>query len=250
MPNDNVGVMTTTYSIDNGDGNQLCAGLQGYDAARKAAQARANDLGETVYLYAPSEVAEAEERGEEHESEAIEPETVAYSYVDGGVQRSAEHRCTTEQAIAAAVDHLDAIEHGTGYAYRAEETDSWYEVTADDMAELGGAVLAGRASAAYSLWCAGCGSEIDDPTALPRKVLLRTGTVGQHFGTCGVIHDVATGERLYEGPTRPYGFTAAAMSDAETVAEERRYVVLSDDDAIEAGINPVTGERFGDEVEE
>jgi len=67
---------TTNYSIDTGDGNQLTAGIQGYDAARRAAQQIANDLGETVYLYAPSEVAEAEERGEEHESEAIEAETV------------------------------------------------------------------------------------------------------------------------------------------------------------------------------
>lgn len=150
--------MATTYSIDTGDGDQLCAGLQGYDAARKAAQRRANELGQTVYLYAPSEVREAEERGEEHESEAIEPE--------------------------------------------------------------------------------------------PRKVLLRTGTVGQHFGTCGVIHDVRTGQRLAEGMTRPYGFTAAALADVEAIADERRYVVLTDEEAIECGINPETGVRFDDEEDE
>lgn len=68
--------MTTTYSIDTGDGNQLCAGLQGYDYARKVAQERADKLGESVYLYAPSDVAEAEERGEEHKSEEIDPATV------------------------------------------------------------------------------------------------------------------------------------------------------------------------------
>lgn len=43
----------TTYSIDTGDGNQLTAGLQGYDHARRVAQQRANDLGETVYLHEP-----------------------------------------------------------------------------------------------------------------------------------------------------------------------------------------------------
>ena len=98
------------------------------------------------------------------EPEEIAPETISYSYVEGGKQRSAEHACTTEQAIGAAVEHLDAIEHDGGYAYRAEETGSWYAVHAGDMAELGAAVLAGRASEAYSLWCAGCGEEIDDPT--------------------------------------------------------------------------------------
>lgn len=69
-------MMTKTYSIDTGDGNQLCAGLQGHDYARQVAQRRADELGQSVYLYAPSEVAEAEERGEEHESEEIEPTTV------------------------------------------------------------------------------------------------------------------------------------------------------------------------------
>lgn len=90
--------------------------------------------------------------------------SITYAYVEHGEQRSAEQACTTEQAVAAAVDHLDAVAHNGGYAYRAEETGSWYAVSADDMAELGAAVLGGRASEAYSLWCAGCGDEIDDPT--------------------------------------------------------------------------------------
>lgn len=182
-----------------------------------------------------------------------EPETVEYTYVEHGEQRSASHPCATEQAVNAAVAHLDAVGHGSGYAYRAEETGSWYAVTSDDMAELGAAILAGRATQAYSLWCAGCGEEIDDPTAPPpappRKVLLRTRTVGQHFGTCGVIHDVADGERLYEGGVRPYGFTAAAMGDVEAVATERGYIVLTDEECIEHGLNPETGERFEDEDE-
>ncbi len=101
--------MMTIYSIDDGHGNQLTAGLQGYNAARKAAQQRANDLGETVYLYASEDdcehpgldasgaCTECGERcslaaeqdgvcmdtgcplhaaGEEHEPEAVDPETV------------------------------------------------------------------------------------------------------------------------------------------------------------------------------
>lgn len=90
--------------------------------------------------------------------------TITYSYVEHDEQRSAEHPCTAEQAVAAAAAHLGAVAHGGGYAYRAEETGSWYAVSIGDMAELGAAALAGRASEAYSLWCAGCGAEIDDPT--------------------------------------------------------------------------------------
>lgn len=89
--------------------------------------------------------------------------------------------------------------------------------------------------------------EIEPTPAPARKVLLRTGTVGQHFGTCGVIHDITTGARLAEGATRPYGYTAAAISDVEAIAKERGYLVLTDGEAIEAGIDPETGERFEDE---
>lgn len=69
-------IMTTiNYSIDTGEGNQITAGIQGYDLARKYAQQLADERGETVYLYAPSEVRAAEAAGEEHESEAVEPDT-------------------------------------------------------------------------------------------------------------------------------------------------------------------------------
>lgn len=40
------------YAIDTGDGNQLTAGLQGHDYARRVAQQFANERGESVWLYA------------------------------------------------------------------------------------------------------------------------------------------------------------------------------------------------------
>lgn len=43
---------TQNYAIDTGDGNELTAGLQGYDQARKVAQRFANERGESVFLYA------------------------------------------------------------------------------------------------------------------------------------------------------------------------------------------------------
>lgn len=39
-----------TYSIDDGDGNQLTTGLQEHEV-REVAQRLANSLGETVYVY-------------------------------------------------------------------------------------------------------------------------------------------------------------------------------------------------------
>jgi hypothetical protein len=69
--------MTTTYSIDTGDGRQLCAGLTGYDTARRVAQRRAGELGETVYLYSPEDALAAEEAGEDYQSEPVAPSAPA-----------------------------------------------------------------------------------------------------------------------------------------------------------------------------
>lgn len=41
---------STTYAIDDGDGNEITAGLQGHNA-RQVAQRLANERGEPVYLY-------------------------------------------------------------------------------------------------------------------------------------------------------------------------------------------------------
>lgn len=61
-----------------------------------------------------------------------------------------------------------------------------------------------------------------------RKVIvtLRTRTVGQSFGTCGQIV-ARNGRVLAEGKDRPYGFTAAALTDVEEIARERGYEVRS-----------------------
>lgn len=54
---------TTTYSIDDGHGQQITTGLQGYDAARAVAQRLADERGESVYLYSDDHDSESEEVG-------------------------------------------------------------------------------------------------------------------------------------------------------------------------------------------
>lgn len=94
------------YSIDTGDGNQLCAGLSPYEYARKVAQQRANERGEAVTLYDPA-LQNDEGTGP---SETIEPgrkadvtrwETVA-SYVATFPSDGEEGACDVEVQIGEA----------------------------------------------------------------------------------------------------------------------------------------------------
>ena len=51
------------------------------------------------------------------------------------------------------------------------------------------------------------------------NVTIKTRTVGQSFGTVGVLCDARTGRKVAVTETvRPYGFTAAAVADAEELA--------------------------------
>lgn len=65
--------MNTNYAIDTGDGNQLTAGLQGYDYARQVAQRIATERGESVYLYEIPVPVDEDGEGT-GESEEITPE--------------------------------------------------------------------------------------------------------------------------------------------------------------------------------
>lgn len=216
----------TNYGIEDENGEAYTVGLQGEVVARRVAQRLANEQRKSVYLYEMGEDGEHDGESEEIEPET-EPETVAYSYIEAGEQRSAEHACTTEQAIAAAVSHLDAIAHDGGYAYRAEETGLWYEVSADDMAELGAAVLAGRASQAYSLWCAGCGEEIDDPTELNAATITdnQIAALSREARAAGDNAMVLTCQRALANPEDYAGLTGddAPESDvASSIARARQ----------------------------
>jgi hypothetical protein len=62
----------TYWNIDSGDGNSLSAGIQLEVEARKIAQRRANERGESVYLY---EVGNGDGESEV-ESEEIRPEEI------------------------------------------------------------------------------------------------------------------------------------------------------------------------------
>lgn len=56
-----------------------------------------------------------------------------------------------------------------------------------------------------------------------KQATITTRTVGENFGTSGVVR--VGGRKVFQGPTRPFGFTDAAVRDAEQWAEEHGYAV-------------------------
>ncbi len=87
-------------------------------------------------------------------------DTINYAYIRHGELRFATRRCVRASAIAAAAGYLEASQSDAGWTYLAEETGETFLVTDDNMAKLGAAVLAGRASDAYSYWCTSCVHEL------------------------------------------------------------------------------------------
>lgn len=76
----------TNYGLSDGDGNQLCNGLQEHNA-RRLAQQRANDLGKPVWLW---ETPASEDSGE---GERFDP--------DGGDDSAMTNTITAAQIAAA-----------------------------------------------------------------------------------------------------------------------------------------------------
>ena len=60
--------------------------------------------------------------------------------------------CTEDEAISAAMDHLDADKTDDGYRYHADEIDENIDVSRRPMIKAGAAILDG-AHDWYSLWC-------------------------------------------------------------------------------------------------
>lgn len=56
----------SSYTVDDAHGNQLCAGIQNFDEAERTAQAIADRLGQSVWLFGP----DLPEGGEEFSPEA------------------------------------------------------------------------------------------------------------------------------------------------------------------------------------
>jgi len=63
------------------------------------------------------------------------------------------------------------------------------------------------------------------PGTKNRRVRIRTRTVGLYFGTDGQVVTL-TGRLLAAGPTRPYGFAAAALGDAKAIVERNGWIVV------------------------
>lgn len=57
------------------------------------------------------------------------------------------------------------------------------------------------------------GETVKLQTASGKKLIVRVRPVGQSFGVVGQVVSL-NGRVLWEGPTRPYGFTASAERDA------------------------------------
>ena len=82
--------------------------------------------------------------------------TIAYAVSVDCTYRTGEWTGPMAEAIEAAADALSAYEAGEGYRYDDDGMRATYEVSAEDMAELGAALLSGHSLAeAYSIWCAG-----------------------------------------------------------------------------------------------
>lgn len=62
---------------------------------------------------------------------------------------------------------------------------------------------------------------------MARRVTVETRTVGQSFGTVGVVRDMR-GRKIAESPTvRPFGFSEQACRDALAIVEARGWAVVS-----------------------
>lgn len=67
------------------------------------------------------------------------------------------------EAVAKGAEAIGAkVVRDDVYSYFAEETDSSWEVTTEEMSRLGAALLSGYDfSEAYCIWCAGNGVEVE-----------------------------------------------------------------------------------------
>lgn len=62
---------------------------------------------------------------------------------------------------------------------------------------------------------------------MSKHVYLVTRTVGQSFGTVGVVREVGSRRKLAESDkVRPFGFIHVALNDAEHVAAQHGWIVL------------------------
>ena len=75
--------------------------------------------------------------------------------IAAGYDSAQEASDVTSDTVESAMGDL-IFEAECDYRYLADETDEWYQVTPDDVADLGAAKLSG-ATDYYSLWCSGCG---------------------------------------------------------------------------------------------
>lgn len=62
------------------------------------------------------------------------------------------------------------------------------------------------------------------------QVVVETVTIGQHFGTGALLRSARTGRVLARtSQVRPYGYTAAAVHDAEELASDRGFQIVDED---------------------
>lgn len=92
---------------------------------------------------------------------------IDYTWMHDNAQRYGALHCSRSDAIERAAEALRADVTTDGrYRYYASETGSHWLVSADDMAALGAALLAGHSlSECYSIWCADSDAAEDDEKA-------------------------------------------------------------------------------------
>jgi hypothetical protein len=61
---------------------------------------------------------------------------------------------------------------------------------------------------------------------MTKIVTIHSATVGQNFGSVGIVRDAKTKKKLAEADdVRPYGFDSAALGDAEALAKKNGWTV-------------------------
>lgn len=75
-----------------------------------------------------------------------------------------------------------------------------------------------------------------------KKVIIKTVSVGQCFGTLGIVKDADTGARLYETATYGYDCHTAARADAESHAEKQKWTIVEAPVELTVSCRAFTGE--------
>jgi len=108
------------------------------------------------------------ERGDDVEPE----EEIRYTWMDGCTQKHGSWHGQRSEAVDRGVEAVDAYRFKGGWRYHADEVNAEVDVSDNDLAALGAALLSGHSmNEAYSIWCAEYGAVVDNSSE-PRTFIV------------------------------------------------------------------------------